>query len=412
MTSVPSSASARTVSTSFADLRIPVGIEATETTGGGLVLTVAAWPRDHQPHIELTAVASTAPLADASFEALRAARARHPDAIVVGADVWDYAPDADRPRAHRVTVAYDDVVEVTYVWATGTQIVRLDARMVPSQFSALAATIDAMAATLVPIAPAGDVDRAARAVGVAALVDTPSEVAGFPLPSLAAFAPPRFVSAAPRVSTGALSALLAGAGRSRLGAPHGVLARAARDAPEVASLRRASLVDDRGRLTAEGSVVARALFRATHIIAARVRRGGRGALLLVYGAPDGRLVLLSDPTVAEQEAGAPVDEANRHLTVLDAEKIPRFLSAWVGLTPFWPFADESTIDQTEIETRVAAGDTEVLVQRPGVSLLDIVDADGRWHRLGPAENGIHPLRVDPTRAFFDDLVTICAQALS
>lgn len=352
------------------------------------------------------------PLADASLETLCAVRQRHPDAVVVGADVWDYAPDADGPRAHRVTVAYDDIVAVTYVWATGTQIVRLDARLVPSQFSARAVAIDAIAATVVPTAPAVDVDCAAGAVGVAPLSHELSERAGFPLPSLAGFAPAPFVSDMPRVPAGTLSALLAGAGRARLGAPYGVLARAARDTPEALSLRQASLVDDRGRLTVEGSVVARALFRTTHIIAARVRRGGRGALLLVYGAPDGRLVLLSDPAVVEQEAGAPVDEANRHVTVLDAEEIPRFLCAWVGLTPFWSFGDESTIDQTEIETRVAAGDTEVLVQRPGVSLLDIVDADDRWHRLGPAEDGIHPLRVDPTRAFFDDLVTLCGQALS
>ena len=82
MMSVPSSASPRMVSTPFADLRIPVEIEATETTGGGLLLTVASWPQDHQPSIELTAVAGTAPLADASLETLCVVRQRHPDAVV------------------------------------------------------------------------------------------------------------------------------------------------------------------------------------------------------------------------------------------------------------------------------------------------------------------------------------------
>lgn len=398
---------------SFAELRYPDSFALSETSTGGLLLTyrpAAAF----SPTVELLATPNSSPLAEATSGLLRAASERHPSALVVGADAWDYPVDSDAPRAHRLTVVAEegavDVVTVTYVWATGQEHVFLVARATPSQLHELASTFDWIAAQVVLRASTDGVLDAARGQGADAIERALSTRAGFPLPVLPSSA--AFASAAPRLTDDDRTALIRGVGRARIGAWHGILSRASRGTDVADRLRAAGLVDDRGRLTADGSVVGQALFRATQVLVARVRRGDRAAVLGAYVAPGGRVVVVHDPTVAEQETAVPVDESHRFVAVMDAEKLPRFLCSWVGLTPFWPFGDDASATTVDIDRRVAEGETDVLVQRPSGSIYDVVATDGTWQRVGSPEDGIHPLRTDPPRAYFDSVLALCAQAFA
>ncbi|WP_431795640.1 hypothetical protein [Microbacterium enclense] len=397
----------------FAELRYPDSFAATETASGGLLLTYSA-AVGFSPTVELLATPSSSPLADATSGILRAASERHPSALVVGADGWDYSVESDASLAHRLTVVAEegavDVVTVTYVWATGREHVSLVARAVPSQLHVLGSTFDWIAAQVVLRASADAVLEAARGEGGVAIERALSTRAGFPLPVLPSSA--AFVSIAPRLTGDERTALIRGVGKARIGASHGILPRPSRGTEVAQRLREAGLIDEQDRLTADSAVVGQALFRATQVLAARVRRGGRDAVLVAYVAPGGCVVVVHDPTVAEQEAGTLVDESDRFVAVMDAEKLPRFLCSWVGLTPFWPFGDEASATIDDIDRRVARGATDVLVQRPGASLYDLVTTDGTWQRVGPPEDGIHPLRTDPTRAFFDSVLAFCAQAFA
>jgi hypothetical protein len=397
----------------FAELRYPDSFVVSETATGGLLLTYRS-AGGFSPTVELLATPNSFPLAEATFGLLRSVSERHPSALVVGTDAWDYSVESDAPRAHRVTVVAEegagDVVTVTYVWATGREHVSLVARATPAQLPALASTFDGIAAQVVLRAPADAVLVAARGEGAVAIERALSTRAGFPLPVL----PPSaaFTSAAPRLTDDERTALIRGVGKARIGASHGILPRASRGAEVADRLRAAGLVDERDRLTADGSVVGQALFQATQVLVARVRQGGRTAVLGAYVAPGGRVVVVHDPTVAEQEAGVPVDESARFVAVMDAEKLPRFLCSWLGLTPFWPFGDDASATMADIDRRVAEGGTDVLVQRRGGSLYDLIATDGTWQRVGPPEDGIHPLRTDPPRAYFDSVVALCAQAFA
>lgn len=403
--------------TPHASVTYPNWLETSEFDGADLVLTPIDRPEGFLPNLVLTSVASAGPLVDASTAAFHAARAQHPGAYVLAVDLWHPAPDDSAPRGRRIIFVYradngQDVVVAKWVWATGTHHVHLSASCSPSQWTGYAPVFDGIASRLALTADPGDVAEAAAGTGDAPLDAALSLRAGHPVESLDAIPTPTFLSAAPRISTEALQALLTGATKTRMGAAYGILARADRGTPPAQELQDAGWVDGQNGLTREGGTAGTALAAKRHVVTVQTRRGDRAALLVAYAGPRGVLVL-HDPSLTEASAK---EGAARHAVVLDPDHVPTFVSAWLGLTPGWPVSEEDeqiTVD--ELIAHVTAADpavepwTEVLVRGEAGELYDAISPSRGWLHLGPPVDGIHPLRAEPTAAVFDALAAFVSR---
>lgn len=408
------------VRTPHAVVKHPDSFVASEYDGAELVLTLREQQAGFQPNLVLTAVESTAPLTDASAAAILAAGQQHPGARVVGVDLWDENPDATLARARCLTFVYPagatDVVVTKTVWATGTHHVHLSASATPAQLGALAPVFSWIAAQLRLTADADDVDAAARSVGAAPADADASTHVGFPLEALSAFAPPPFATTAPVVSAEALSALRAGASRSRRGSASAILPRRVRATDAAAELLAAGFIDEGAALTPTGTAVASALGARQPLLVARVRRGGRAAVLVAFAGPRG-VVIAHDPSIGELNAGAAIaDPERRHIALVVPEHVPSFVAAWIGLEPFWPIddAEPMSVATAELEQAVGPGTggwTDVLLQGAGRERYDAIVPGRGWKRVTPPAEGTRDLLADPSRAVYMFLVDLCARSL-
>ncbi|MDF2919508.1 MAG: hypothetical protein K0S70_3725, partial [Microbacterium sp.] len=332
------------VQTPHAIVRYPDSFVASEYDGAELVLTLRDRQDGFQPNLVLTAVESTAPLTDASAAAILASSQQHPGARVVGVDLWDENPDATLARARCITFVYPagatDVVVTKTVWATGTHHVHLSASATPAQLGAVGPVFSWIAAQLRLTADAGEVEAAARSVG------------------------------APVVSAAALTALRAGASRSRRGSASAILPRRVRTTDATTELLAAGFIDEGAALTPTGTAVASALGARQPLLVARVRRGGRAAVLVAFAGPRG-VVIAHDPSIGELDAGAAIaDPERRHIALVVPEHVPAFVAAWIGLEPFWPIddAEPMTVSTRDLEAAVdssTGGWADVLLQGAG-----------------------------------------------
>ena len=404
--------------TPHATVTYPNWLETSQIDGADLVLSPIDSPDGFIPTLVLTSVADTAPLMDASTAAFHAARARHTGAYVLAVDLWHPTLDDSAPRGRRIIFVYraengQDVVVAEWVWATGTHHVHLSASCSPSQWTGYSPVFDGIAARLTLTADPADVAEAAGATGDAPLDAAVSARAGHPIESLDGIPAPTFLSAAPRVSTEALQALLTGATRARMGAAYGILARPDRGTSRARELQNSGWIDGEGRLTREGGAAGTALAANRPVVTVQTRRADRAALLVAYAGPRGVLVL-HDPPLTDASA---TDGAARHAVVLDPDHVPTFVSAWLGLTPGWPVSEEDEqITVADLAAHVAAADpavepwTEVLLRSEDGQLADAISPSRGWLHLGPPVDGIHPLRAEPTAAVFDALAASVSRA--
>ncbi|MEV7768341.1 hypothetical protein [Microbacterium sp. NPDC086615] len=408
------------VRTPHAIVTYPDSFVASEYRGAELVLALRERQDVFQPNLVLTVVDSTAPLTDASAAAILAASQQHPGARVVGVDLWDENPDATLARARCITFVYPagatDVVVTKTVWATGTHHVHLSASATPAQLGAVGPVFSWIAAQLRLTADAGEVEAAARSVGAAPADADASTRVGFPLEALSAFAPTPFATTAPVVSAAALSALRAGASRSRRGSASAILPRRVRATDAAAELLAAGFIDEGAALTPTGTAVASALGARQPLLVARVRRGGRAAVLVAFAGPRG-VVIAHDPSIGELNAGAAIaDPERRHIALVVPEHVPSFVAAWIGLEPFWPIddAEPMTVSTRQLEAAVDSptdGWADVLIQGAGRERFDAVIPGHGWKRVTPPVDGVHELVADPSRAVYTFLVDLCARSL-
>ncbi len=408
----------REARTPHAIVRYPDSFAASEHDGAELVLTLREEQPGFQPNLVLTAVESTAPLADASAAALLAAGRQHPGARVLGVDLWDEDPDATLARARHITFVYPaattDVVVTKTVWATGTHHVHLSASATPAQLGMMSPVFSWIAAQLRLTADPAEVEAAARAVGAAPVDAEASRRVGFPLEDLTAFAPPAFAATAPVVSAAALTELRAGAARIRGGSAS--LPRRVRGTDAAAELAEAGFVDDASGLTPAGTAVAYALGSPRPVLVVRARRGGVAAVLVAFAGPRG-IVVSHDPSIAELHAGTETaDPERRHHALVVPEHLPAFVAAWIGLSPFWPIDDPDApaVTTAALEDAVRADTapwTDVLVQGSGMERYDVIVPGRGWTRVTPPADGAHELVVDPSLAVYAFLVEVCARSL-
>lgn len=402
--------------TPHASVTYPNWLGASEFDGADLVLAPVERPEGFTPNLVLTSVPSTAPLTDASAAAFHAAPAQHPGAAVYAVDMWHPPSDESAPRGRRITFVYRgdgerDVVVSKWVWATGTHHVHLSASCSPSQWATYSSVFDGIAAHLVLTAAADVIAGAASGVGEAPLDADLTERAGYPVEALDSIRVPAFVSAAPRVSTEALQALLTGATKTRMGAAYGILARADRGSARAQELQDAGWAEADGRLTRDGAAAGMALASNRHVVTVKARSGDRASLLLAYAGPRG-VIVLHDPALAEIAAPSS-DDGVRHAAVIDAEHVPMFVAAWLGLAPRWPVSEpDETISVEDLAAHFAADDaavepwTEVLIRGEGGDLYDAVSPSRGWLHIGAPVGGIHPLRAEPTAVVLERLLTL------
>ncbi len=222
----------------------------------------------------------------------------------------------------------------------------------------------------------------------------------------------RFGFSEPTVRRAALELLAAGSARSRL-------SRADAASPAADDLRRAGLIDAKGRFTPAGETVVAHWHAPTSLFDITTSSLGRTGRLTVWTGP-GSVLVATTPPYGDARFG----EDAVHIWLSSYDRAVSLLASWLGIAPVWTFGEESTVVSAETYARRVSAPTtapehaathlafawgepwaeHVVVSRAGV--LTVVHA-GRagWLRATPGPEGIELVPL-PTAQFFGILQRI------